>query len=116
MYYDKEDRKMKVCVYSQARCAANLFDNSKLEDYFRENNFEIVDSYQEADLILVNTCAFSQKSENDSIKIIKNIEREKRGNAQMIVFGCLASINRERLRKEFSGLILTHNELVKLDV
>ena len=115
MYYDKEDRKMKVCVYSQARCAANLFDNSKLKDYFRKNNFEIVDSYQEADLILVNTCAFSQKSENDSIKIIKNIEREKRGNAQMIVFGCLASINRERLRKEFSGLILTHNELVKLD-
>lgn len=106
---------MKVCIYSQARCAANLFDNSKLKDYFEKNAFEIVNSYQKADLILVNTCAFSQKSEDDSIKMIKKIEKEKRKNAQIIVFGCLASINRERLKREFNGLTLTHNELVKLD-
>ena len=56
---------MKVCIYSHARCATNLFDNSKLKDYFRKNNCEVIDSYQEADLVLVNTCAFSEKSEND---------------------------------------------------
>jgi len=115
MYYDKRDQKMKVCIYSQARCAANLFDNAKLKDYFAKNNFEIINSYQAADLILVNTCAFSQKSENDSMETIKNIERTKRRNAQMIVFGCLPSINSERLKREFNGLTLTHNELVKLD-
>lgn len=106
---------MKVCVYSHARCATNLFDNSKLKDYFRKNNCEVVDSCQEADLVLVNTCAFSEKSENDSIQVIKRIEREKRKDTQMIVFGCLASINKEKLKREFSGLILTHKELDRLD-
>ena len=106
---------MKVCVYSHARCATNLFDNSKLKDYFIKNNCKVINSYQKADLVLVNTCAFSEKSENDSIQKIKKIEKEKRKNAQMIVFGCLASINKERLKKEFNGLILTHEELDRLD-
>jgi len=106
---------MKVCVYSHARCATNLFDNSKLKDYFRKNNCEVVDSCKEADLVLVNTCAFSEKSENDSIQVIKRIEREKKKDAQMIVFGCLASINKEKLKREFSGLILAHSELDRLD-
>lgn len=106
---------MRVCIYSHARCATNLFDNSKLRHYFEENDFELIDSYQEADLILVNTCAFSEKSENDSIQVIKSVEEEKRKDAQMIVFGCLASINKERLRREFKGLTLAHNELSRLD-
>jgi len=106
---------MKVCIYSHARCATNLFDNSKLKDYFRRNGCEVIDSYQEADLILVNTCAFSEKSENDSVQVIKKIESEKKKDAQMIVFGCLASINKEKLKKEFGGLTLTHNELGRLD-
>lgn len=33
----------------------------------------------------------------------------------MIVFGCLASINRERLKRDFSGVILGHDELHRLD-
>lgn len=106
---------MKVCVYSQARCASNLFDNSRLKDYFEKNDLDVVASYQDADLILVNTCAFTQKSENDSIAIVKRIQREKKGNAEMVVFGCLASINREMLKKEFSGMILSHDELHRLD-
>jgi len=106
---------MKVCVYSHARCATNLFDNSKLKDYFVKNNCKVVDSYQKADLVLVNTCAFSEKSENDSIQIVKRIKKEKRKDAQIIVFGCLASINKEKLKREFNGLTLTHDELDQLD-
>jgi len=106
---------MKVCILSKARCAANLIDNSKLRDYFNKNNFKITSSPKDADLILINTCAFSQKSENDSIDFIKKIEKQKKNNSQIIVFGCLVSINKERLRREFKGLILSHKELSKID-
>lgn len=106
---------MKACVYSQARCASNLFDNSRLKDYFEKNDLDVVASYQDADLILVNTCAFTQKSENDSIAVVKRIQREKKGDAEMVVFGCLVSINRERLKREFNGVILSHDELHRLD-
>lgn len=48
------------------------FIESKV-DLANKTILDVAASYQDADLILVNTCAFTQKSENDSIALIKKI-------------------------------------------
>lgn len=67
----------KVFIYSNG-CIENLVDDSLFREFFSENNWQIVDNYSNADLILVNTCANGPSSEDDSIEKIVQFQKKKR--------------------------------------
>ena len=52
---------MKVGLVSLG-CAKNLVDSEMILSLMKKNGFEIVDSKEEADIIIVNTCGFIESS------------------------------------------------------
>lgn len=66
--------------------------------------FEIADSEQEADLVIVNTCTVKQPTQT---KVLRYLEEQKQAGKRIIVAGCLAQATPELL--EGYSLIGTNN-------
>ena len=73
-------------------CPRNLVDAEVLAGKFNAQGFLIVDDINEAQVVLVNTCAFIEEAKRESIEAILDlIELKKQGKLEkIIVHGCLA--------------------------
>lgn len=79
-------------------CSKNLVDTEMCIGIFRKENFEIVNSKEEAEIIVVNTCDFIEPAKEEAINTILEMAKFKEiGNCKyLIVIGCLV----ERYKKE----------------
>lgn len=93
---------MRVFVESHG-CSTNLFEGAVLAGCLARAGFEIVGPNSSADIVVLNTCAVKQPTENRMIEIAKQVSPEKK----LIIAGCLPLVRFERLQKEvaFSGAV-----------
>ncbi len=84
-------------------CSANFSDGEVIAGCLSEAGYEVVDSPEDADVLIYNTCAVKTPTENKIISILKKSMKDKK----LIVAGCLPVINFERLKNEvrFDGAI-----------
>ena len=84
-------------------CPKNLVDSEVMLGLLHRGGHQITASEQEAEIIVVNTCAFIESSKQESVDAILEMARQKeRGNCRrLIVAGCLV----ERYRDEIQRLI-----------
>lgn len=81
-------------------CDKNRVDLEKIIFSFKNAGFEIVNSYEEANVIVINTCSFILDARKESINAIletiplKNLNLEK-----IIVTGCLNNMNYSDLKE-----------------
>jgi len=73
-------------------CPRNLVDAESLASRLNSKGYSIVDDLAEAEVALVNTCAFIEEAKRESIDAILDlIELKKKGKLKkIIVYGCLA--------------------------
>ena len=71
-------------------CPKNQVDSDKLEGTLAAEGMSPVGSASEADLVVVNTCAFIDAAREESIETVLAAAREKAGDARLVVTGCLA--------------------------
>ena len=71
-------------------CPKNQVDSDKLEGTLAAEGMSPVGSASEADLVVVNTCAFIDAAREESIETVLAAAREKSGDARLVVTGCLA--------------------------
>lgn len=71
-------------------CRLNQSEIETFARQFRAAGHEIVADPREADLVVVNTCAVTQKAVADSRKLIRRLARQ--GRASIAVTGCWASL------------------------
>lgn len=95
-------------------CISNLLDGSAYQRLLGRHGFVIVDTCHEADLILVNTCAFSQQKEEEALRAIERVLARKRPHAEVVVCGCLPAIDPEGLAKIHHGATFGPRDLSKL--
>ncbi len=83
-------------------CDKNLVDSEKMLALLAAQDISITDVPQEAEIIIVNTCAFICDAKEESIETILEMAEYKRdGNCiALIVCGCLAQRYAEEIRKE----------------
>lgn len=72
-------------------------DASKLIAYLKRNGWKVINNYRKADLILLGACGFNSTSEDKSLNFLSITCKKKRRDAKIIVFGCLAGINKEAI-------------------
>ena len=79
-------------------CSKNLVDTEMCIGKKKKENFEIVNSKEEAEIIVVNTCGFIEPAKEEAINTILEMAKFKEiGNCKyLIVMGCLV----ERYKKE----------------
>ncbi len=85
-------------------CPKNLLDTEVMLGHIADAGYEITPEQEEADIIVINTCAFIEDAKKESIDNILDIAwLKENGNLKgIIVTGCLAERYREEIVKEFS--------------
>lgn len=67
-------------------CPKNLVDSERILTQLRTEGYDVVPTYQDADLVIVNTCGFIDSAVQESLDTIGEALAE---NGKVIVTGCL---------------------------
>src|SRR5437763_12345263 len=92
---------MKIGLISLG-CPKNLVDSEVMLGLSQQAGHELTPDAADADVLIVNTCAFIDSAKQESIDTILEMARHKtEGNCKrLIVTGCMAERYREELKKE----------------
>ena len=71
-------------------CPKNQVDSDKLVGTLTGDGFVAADSPEEADLVVVNTCAFIEAARQESIDTVLTLADARRDGARLVVTGCMA--------------------------
>ncbi len=71
-------------------CPKNRVDSDKLAGLLGEGGFQPAASPEEAELVVVNTCAFIEPARQESIETILDLDGRRRPGARLVVTGCMA--------------------------
>src|SRR5579884_4282232 len=82
-------------------CPKNQVDSDKLAGTLVLDGMEPAATPGEADLVVVNTCAFIEAARQESIDTILALAAERRPGARLVATGCLA----ERYGSELSDAL-----------
>ena len=83
-------------------CPKNLVDGEVMLGMAREAGHEITTDAADAEVLVVNTCAFIDSAKQESIDAILEMAAQKRDGrcSRLVVTGCLAERYRDELRRE----------------
>lgn len=82
-------------------CPKNRVDTENMLGILGEKGYEIVTDPGDADIIIVNTCAFIDSAKEESINTILEMAEYKNARCKkLIVAGCLAERYHEEIKKE----------------
>ena len=71
-------------------CPKNQVDSDKIVGTLLADGMTAADSAADADLVIVNTCAFIEEARQESIDTILSLSAVKRDGARVVVTGCMA--------------------------
>ena len=90
---------MKIGLVSLG-CPKNLVDGEVMLGLAQQAGHEITAEARDADVIVVNTCAFIDNAKQESIDAILEMAQHTRDGKRLVVTGCLAERYRDELKKE----------------
>jgi ribosomal protein S12 methylthiotransferase len=87
-------------------CPKNLVDGEVMLGLAQQAGHEITPAAAEADVLVVNTCAFIDRAKQESIDAILEMAEQKRAGrcSRLVVTGCLAERYRDELRREIPDI------------
>ncbi len=82
-------------------CSKNLVVTEEMIGLFKKHGFVIVDSPEDAEILLINTCGFIESAKDEGIQTILEMAEYKKHNCKyLIVTGCLVERYIKELEKE----------------
>ena len=92
---------MKIGMISLG-CPKNLVDSEVMLGLAQQHGHQLTRDAAEADVLIVNTCAFIDKAKQESIDSILEMAEHKKTGAcrRLVVTGCMAERYREELREQ----------------
>ena len=83
-------------------CDKNLVDSEVMLGIVEKNGYRIVDSEEDADIIVINTCCFIHDAKEESIQtLLEMAELKKTGRLKgLIAAGCLAQRYQEEIARD----------------
>jgi ribosomal protein S12 methylthiotransferase len=82
-------------------CPKALVDSERILTQLRMDGYEITSSYEDANIVVVNTCGFIDSAKEESLEAIGEALEE---NGKVIVTGCLG-VEEEEIRKLHSRVL-----------
>lgn len=107
----------KVSVVSLG-CSKNLVDAEEMIGILEDSGFEIVANEEDADIMLVNTCAFIDSAKQESIDcILEHASYKQKGkNRILVVTGCMSQRFKDEIKTELPevDIVVGVNEYDKI--
>lgn len=94
---------MKTIALCNLGCSKNIIDGEKIAAHLDAGNFKIIDTFENADIIIVNTCTFIQEATEEAIQSIFEMAQLKRTGTcnTLVVAGCFSERYRHRVKEQF---------------
>ena len=77
-------------------CSKNLVDSEMILGMLKSSSFEIVNTIEDSDIIIVNTCGFIEASKKESIENILDVIKYGK---KVVVTGCLVERYKDELKE-----------------
>ena len=96
---------LKVAIISLG-CSKNLVDSEVMVKSILNNDYEVTDNADIAEILIINTCGFIESAKQESIDtILEMAGYKKKGKCKVLIAtGCLAERYKEELIKELPEL------------
>ena len=94
---------MKKFYIKTLGCKTNQLESAIIEEKLQENNFQKVDSIEECDLFILNSCSVTHTTDNDALKLINSV-KALNSNIFVVLTGCFAQLQVEELKNTANGL------------
>ncbi len=87
-------------------CSKNLVDAEVMLGILKNNGYRLTSDFEQADVIIVNTCGFIESAKEESINTILELaEYKKTGNLKILIMsGCLAQRYSEEMKNEIEEI------------
>ncbi|MGI6097883.1 MAG: 30S ribosomal protein S12 methylthiotransferase RimO [Dethiobacteria bacterium] len=97
---------MKTVGVISLGCSKNLVDTEEMLAYIKDSGYKLTNDIQKSEIIIVNTCAFIDKAQEESIDtILECAKYKKQGLCRfLVVSGCLAERYKDKLLHEIPEL------------
>jgi ribosomal protein S12 methylthiotransferase len=99
-------------------CPKNLVDSEVMLGMLARQGFELTPQAEQAEVIIVNTCAFIEPAKRESIDTILEMAEYKKSGAarKLVVAGCLVERYRQEILKEIPEVdfVIGTNELERV--
>ena len=99
----KEELKQKTVSAISLGCDKNKVDLEKMLGRIKEYGLQIVEGPEEADIVIINTCAFIRPAQEEAIMNILSMEKLKNEQRieKVIVTGCFPERNYNSMKENF---------------
>ena len=85
-------------------CVENQLDGARMERFFQANGWRLTENPSEADLVLVNSCGYTEALEKSSLGALDHLRASLKPGARIRLVGCLPAINPEAAGEKSDGL------------
>ena len=95
------NKEYKVCMISLG-CAKNLVDSEILIGGLKQENYQMVSTSDEADILIVNTCGFLESAREESVDVILEAGELRKSNKveKLVVMGCFSDRYSSEIKQE----------------
>lgn len=100
---------MRTIKFFTAGCKVNQYDTQNIRERFLSAGFKEADAGIRADVYVVNTCTVTRQADKGSLSIIRKSRREN-PHAEIIVTGCLAELDEDKIRDVSSKITVIKNK------
>ena len=70
-------------------CAKNSVDSDSMAELLRSEGYQISDSPEQAEILIVNTCGFIGPAKDESLSVLRELAERKKSGQVLIAAGCL---------------------------
>lgn len=70
-------------------CPKNVVDSEMMAQLLRQEDHTLVEEREEADLLILNTCAFIEAARQEAYEMLEELATEKKPSQKLIAAGCL---------------------------
>ena len=92
-------------------CSKNQVDSDKLSGILTDSGYGEAATAEDADIVMVNTCAFIESARRESVDTILELAEDKRDDANLVVLGCMA----QRYESELAAALPEADAVIGLD-
>ena len=102
----------KLFIYTFG-CKINQYESQIIRDKYCLNDYIYVDNFEQADVIIINSCSVTAHADKQCEQIIKKFHT-KNEKARIILTGCFAKVAKEKILQKFPFIeILLKEEVLK---
>jgi len=104
----------KTFVANSVGCESTASEGSRVIDYLKLNGHSVLDRPEQAEYIIVNTCAFVDVQRRQVIERLQSLS-DAAPSAKLIIMGCAGDIAPDCLEPYNIDMVLGHYDLDRLD-